>query len=521
MAVGQTYTNEKGQLVDLSTGQVLGTGTSPTGVITSPGTITSSDFAPTESLRLPEQPKETDLASILSSIPTFTTQGVQQAEQTQGELGQRLLQTMEKLGGREERQLAVEEQFGIPEQQRQLTEMMNQIRNLQFEAAAIPIQLQQESEGRGRTAGGVAPIEASRQRENTLKALQVSAIAQAVQGNLQLAQQQANRLVDIEFSRFESELAYLQTAYTMNKDILDREDKKRSEQLSFALQERERVLADQKEERRNVQNMAMTALQYGATPDVAQRIGEAKTFEEAMQIGGRYLGEPFRLQMENQQFTQMIQTEQLSIAWRQLALQEQANKNAADQAVRVLSKEARDELTKTQAYQNWEMRGLISNDLDNTLQEFAGTAERDSVSWETLAASDSAVNAIATQLVYSRNPQLRRAMELGDAAAQKDVISQTEQIIQSLKSGRNIQPNLLRDRVREIDTNYRSSVQAYNKTVNDILERNPGAVLPGYSLSDVKAGTATKTVDGLLNSLPNTFETSAFDFWNSLPNSFR
>lgn len=79
--------------------------------------------------------------------------------------------------------------------QAKLGNISAQLQALQTEAQAIPIQAQQQSEGRGITAGGLAPIQADQLRANALKALplQAQAVAAqaevaAAQGNQQLAQ---------------------------------------------------------------------------------------------------------------------------------------------------------------------------------------------------------------------------------------------------------------------------------------------------------------------------------------------
>jgi hypothetical protein len=325
-----------------------------------------------------------------------------------------------------------------------------------------------------------------------------------------------DRKIKSQLEPLQFQLQFDQMFYQENRALLT-DAQNKAFQIKLAIEERN--YQEAVKEKESIKNIALQAAQFGATGEQIKTITDAKTFNEALNAGGSFLGEPFRMQVEAQKFAQKIQREQLNISYAQLDIQRQAQKEAANQAILMMDREARKEVEGTQAYQNWEMRALIANDTDNTLREFAGTENRDNVNWDALAKSDSAVNAIATQLVYSRNPQLRRASELGDANATADIKAQVAQTIKSITVGRNIQPTLLADRVREIDTNYRSSVDAYNKVVNNTLERNPGAILPEYNIAPVRDGTVTKTLDSLIEeSKPVQTQGYLTNLWNSLFN---
>ncbi len=141
----------------------------------------------------------------------------------------------------------------------QLTGINNQIQALQKEAQAIPLQDQQDVLGRGVTEGGLAPIEAGKIRENTIKALGLSSIAQTLQGNISLAQDIASKAVDAEFKPYQLQLSYDQQLYNMNKDQLTREDAKQATALQAQLQERQRVLGIQEDNRKTGYALANAA----------------------------------------------------------------------------------------------------------------------------------------------------------------------------------------------------------------------------------------------------------------------
>lgn len=216
-----------------------------------------------------------------------------EAAGTQEDIMTNILSSLQTTQGRDSAQLTAEEQAGLPTQRKELQEMVGRLQQLRSEAMAIPLQIQEEFTGRGATRGGVEPIQTSRLRQNAIQSLTIGAQAQALQGNIALAQQQVNRAVDLQFKPIEDRLEFLQTAYTLNKDVLEREDKKRAQQLEIALQERSRLITEQKEERKAVGNILTTISQF---PDVPQSVKEAvansRTLNEAVLAAGPYMQDP-------------------------------------------------------------------------------------------------------------------------------------------------------------------------------------------------------------------------------------
>src|SRR3990167_6402272 len=155
-----------------------------TGIIYNPSApITGEDLTPIQPLNLPTAPQSPDYQGITSAIPQIDLsqfQAPSQAEGTQDDISKMILQLTESAGGRGQAQLQAEQQAGLPQLRQQLQDAANQLQALQKEQAAIPLQIQQEFTGRGVTKAGVAPIETGRLRENAIKALSVSAIAQTL-----------------------------------------------------------------------------------------------------------------------------------------------------------------------------------------------------------------------------------------------------------------------------------------------------------------------------------------------------
>jgi len=260
----------------------------------SPTPITADTQTNTNNnINLPEVPTGVqDFTNTVNANIASLTKDQTKGETQQSDLQKQILDSLQTLGGEGAKKTQLEQQAGLPEQKQQLQDITNQLQAVQKEALAIPLQIQQEFTGRGATAGGVAPIEASRMRKNAIHALSLSAIGQTLQGNIGLAQQNIQSALDAEFGAEKLKLEYLQKAYNMNKDSLDRIDKKRSDALAIALQERERVLKKDEAEKQNIYNIGLLASQYGADSTTVQEIMKSKNANEAIANASGFLQDP-------------------------------------------------------------------------------------------------------------------------------------------------------------------------------------------------------------------------------------
>ena len=175
--------------------------------------------------------------------------------------------------------------------------------NLDKEDVRIQEQLQQESVGRGRTVGGVAPLEAGRLRQNFLrkteKAAEVNLTAAAlagVQNKILTAKSLIDLVIEQKFGQREKELEVkLKNIDLLLKDpLLDKAKEDRALARKAALEKEQRGEAAKKEEQKNIYNTYVTAgqnqSQFTPTalyPDFASAhnaIRNAKTQEEAASI---------------------------------------------------------------------------------------------------------------------------------------------------------------------------------------------------------------------------------------------
>lgn len=297
---------------------------------TTPPVYNTTNLTPTTPLTLPQAPQVTSGQEMLGSINGGVSSiesilaGLQAptgAEKTQDELRSGILSTLDTLAGKTARTQALEEQKGLPGMQTQLRDVANQLQALQKEAQAVPLQIQEEFAGRGTTLGGVEPIQASRLRQNAIKSLTLASIGQTLQGNIALAQSQVDRAVNLEFEPQEKRLDYLKQIYDFNREDLQRTDKKRADQINILLGERERVLNQQKEDKKNILNVSLEAARSGADATTLESIRNSVTPDEAIAKAGGFLGAEFREKQKQQKFENEIKQRNLAINEAQLRLQ--------------------------------------------------------------------------------------------------------------------------------------------------------------------------------------------------------
>lgn len=230
--------------------------TSPTQPYKTPGTMPTT----------PDDYYSKIIASIPSSadIVGQTTGAQTDAQNTAATLKQKILDTLTKLGGKGAAQATAEQNAGLPDLQKQLTDITSQMTAIDNQAKAIPLQDQQDVEGRGVTAGGLAPIEAGELRRNAIKKLGLSSVAATLQGNIALANDTVARTISAEFDPLQNQLDYLKTFYTMNQGDMAAADKTAAAQIAAKLAERQDKIDQNKSDRENVLKAVNAAAAAGA-----------------------------------------------------------------------------------------------------------------------------------------------------------------------------------------------------------------------------------------------------------------
>jgi len=185
------------------------------------------------------------------------------------------------------------EQYGAGANLAELQKIMPQIAKIQADYASIEEQNRNRPIS-SRIIGGTAD---KLQRQKAIELAGLSAVAQAYQGNVDMARIMANDAVNVQFQDIENYNNNLKTQLeTIYKD-LSREDKVRADQLNLVIAERERQIETEKNNALGIQSLALDIAQAGADSATVSSILKAKDINEAMLLasGATYISNPAQL----------------------------------------------------------------------------------------------------------------------------------------------------------------------------------------------------------------------------------
>jgi len=128
------------------------------------------------------------------------------------------------------------------------------------------------------------------QRQKAVELGGLSAVAQAMQGNISAAQNTIKETVQMEYQDQLDQIDSLKTQLEVNYNNFTMAQKDLADKQSVLLDERSRLLTEQSKEREEVLNLAISAAQNGAPASVSSSMSKAKTIDEAIQISGGFLG---------------------------------------------------------------------------------------------------------------------------------------------------------------------------------------------------------------------------------------
>jgi hypothetical protein len=196
------------------------------------------------------------------------------------------------------------EEFGLPTERKAEEDLVAQIKGLQLKSLDLANQkqlaaerIQLESEGRGRTRGGTAPLTAAAQRRITLQqaditsqALTASATLSAVQGRIVTATRQVEEAVQQKFGTLKAE----KDALIENLDLLlasgtlDREETKRAEEQKQKQEAEQKQIDERAADQLDIWNIGISSAPILANVpnggEILKQIQNAGSKEEAFNI---------------------------------------------------------------------------------------------------------------------------------------------------------------------------------------------------------------------------------------------
>lgn len=265
---------------------------------TVPSTLNSSNIAPQASSPiLTPTPPTPNYNAVTTSIPTIASitdaGNTDTPEATALKASQaRLESLMGAENNKAQYQQTAEDNAGVTNLNNQLTDLNTQITTLKNQATAIPIQDQQNANGKGITAGGLAPITSAETRTNAIQALTLNSLASTLQGNLTVAKAAADKVVALKYGPIENEIKVAQQQITDNMPFFTAAQQKQAQATTAQLAERSRLIDQQKADTSTILSWASEAVKNGATNLQAQAIANAPDLNKAFALFSPYASNP-------------------------------------------------------------------------------------------------------------------------------------------------------------------------------------------------------------------------------------
>lgn len=227
-------------------------------------------------------PAESEASSVISTLRKYT-------DASKGESAYRAEQ---------------EKAYGVDQNIKDLNDYSTQLKTLQNEAKIIPLQLENNSTGRGITGGGLQPHQNAALRENAIKALTTSSLLEATRGNLSTAITLADRATKQRFDpiREEIDAAQKNLQLILNSPEYTRQDKDRAFKQQALLDERKRSLDTQVEDQRTIHGLALQATQNGAPPAIVSEILATSNLADALNTAGTFAAKDTATSIQEYQF---------------------------------------------------------------------------------------------------------------------------------------------------------------------------------------------------------------------------
>lgn len=260
-------------------------------------------------------PTPTDTFQTPSTPSPFPIQDLNfeltQPEQAADTLSDQIRELNNRLLGESSFTAQQQNVFGVGDLRTQQEDLVSQLEGFKLKSQALENEfnlaserVQQESLGRGRTAGGVAPLTAAAQRGIALRqadvasqALTTAATLSAVQGKLGTAQRQVEEAVAQKFGPLKEELAakMANLEVIINSPSYTNAQKKRAVEQQQALNAQEREIARQEESYSAIISIGVEAARNKAPASVREQINAllknptAENVFKAQELAAPYL----------------------------------------------------------------------------------------------------------------------------------------------------------------------------------------------------------------------------------------
>src|SRR3990167_2752080 len=259
---------------------------------TIPSPITASSLqSPAQPVVVPPyNPPPTPVPDLTELIKQFNTptDAENRAQSEQNALLGRIGGLLGEQGQEGARIAELEAQAGLPNLQKQQAEINAQIRGINVGAFTET----QKQENRLAPTFAIAGSQAQIERQRAVQTFALSAASAALNDQVGLAQQNVANAISAEFGEREAQLNYQILLLDMNKERMSSAQQKKAQALEIVLNERSRLLEEERSNREGVYDIMTTVAQNGAPTSAINQIQNARSVSEAISLAAPYMQSP-------------------------------------------------------------------------------------------------------------------------------------------------------------------------------------------------------------------------------------
>lgn len=250
--------------------------------------LSSSSLATQKPIDIPALPPATETTNALGALEMLTA-GVQKQTQPAKEQKDSSLSAFIKseFGSKTPSQLTSEayEQSGADGFQQEVASLTNQLEQEQH-GLRREIERIQKNEI-GAFGNAVSDMVSEAEAKSLSKQADIAIVLGAKTRQFDVARQIADRAVQAQLEVDKKRNDLLKFVYEEHKDAFDKEEQRA---FTFAQSERERLLQQKEARLKELNELSINALENGAPSAIVAKMRSAQTPEDAIAIGGQYVG---------------------------------------------------------------------------------------------------------------------------------------------------------------------------------------------------------------------------------------
>lgn len=181
---------------------------------------------------------------------------------------------------------------------------------------ASAFQATQNSEGRLAPTFAIYGEQANIERQRSAQTFGLAAAGAAINGKIALAQQNIQDSLKAEFGGIDAKLDFEKNVVlALQRDDLSNAEQKQAQAFQLKVQERNRLLQEQKADRNATLNLMTTLGSLGVSPDILSKVQSARTYDEAVHLAAPYMQDPMaKYQLQSAQLDLQLKKVQLKTA---------------------------------------------------------------------------------------------------------------------------------------------------------------------------------------------------------------